>query len=217
MRGVNKVIIVGNTGNDPEVSQFQNGGSVATIAVATSEKYQNKQTGEWVENTEWHRVKAFGKLAEIIAQYVRKGTPVYIEGKLKTDKYTDKNGIERYATNIIADQMQMLGGNQAQQNNGGYPQQNNQPQPQPSPYAQAALNTAQNVVQNTPVGQAINQQFANGQPVPPAYQKNQQYAPQNPNQQQPNFNNQMQGEPQPSTVDSDIPFNALNGQLAHLI
>lgn len=215
MRGVNKVIIVGNTGNDPEVSQFQNGGSVATIAVATSEKYQNKQTGEWVENTEWHRVKAFGKLAEIIAQYVRKGTPVYIEGKLKTDKYTDKNGIERYATNIIADQMQMLGGNQnAQQNNGGYQQQ---PQPQSSPYAQAALNTAQNVVQNTPVGKAINQQFANGQPVPPAYQKNEQYAPQNPNQQQPNFNNNMQGEPQPSTVDDDIPFNALNGQLAHLI
>ena len=209
MRGVNKVIIVGNTGSDPEVSQFQNGGSVATIAVATSEKYQNKQTGEWVENTEWHRVKAFGKLAEIIAQYVRKGTPIYIEGKLKTDKYTDKNGIERYATNIIADQMQMLGGNQnAQQNNGGYPQQNNQPQPHPSPYAQAALNTAQNVVQNTPVGQAINQQFANGQSVPPAYQNNQQFAPQNPNQQQPNFNNNMQGEPKPSDManPSEIPF-----------
>lgn len=204
MRGVNKVIIVGNTGSDPEVSQFQNGGSVATIAVATSEKYQNKQTGEWVENTEWHRVKAFGKLAEIIAQYVRKGTPIYIEGKLKTDKYTDKNGIERYATNIIADQMQMLGGNQnAQQNNGGYQQQNNHQQPQPNAYAQAALNTAQNVVQNTPVGQAINQQFANGQQVPPAYQNNQQYAPQNPNQQQPNFS---QGVPQPSAIDNDTPF-----------
>ena len=212
MKGVNRVIIIGNLGADPEVSQFQNGGSVATIAVATSEKYQNKQTGEWVENTEWHRVKAFGKLAEIIAQYVRKGTPIYIEGKLKTDKYTDKNGIERYATNIIADQMQMLGGNQNAQ-------QNNHQQPQPSPYAQAALNTAQNVVQNTPVGQAINQQFANGQSVPPAYQNNPQYAPQNPNQQQPNFNNNMQGEPKPSDMAdlSNIPFNALNGQLAHLI
>ena len=218
MRGVNKVIIVGNTGSDPEVSQFQNGGSVATIAVATSEKYQNKQTGEWVENTEWHRVKAFGKLAEIIAQYVRKGTPIYIEGKLKTDKYTDKNGIERYATNIIADQMQMLGGNQnAQQNNGGYPQQNNQPQPQPSPYAQAALNTAQNVVQNTPVGQAINQQFANGQAVPPAYQNNPQFAPQSPNQQQPNFNNNMYGEPKPSAVDDDIPFIHISNQLTGII
>ena len=208
MRGVNKVIIVGNTGSDPEVSQFQNGGSVATIAVATSEKYQNKQTGEWVENTEWHRVKAFGKLAEIIAQYVRKGTPIYIEGKLKTDKYTDKNGIERYATNIIADQMQMLGGK-----GDNTQQQNNQPQPQPSPYAQAALNTAQNVVQNTPVGQAINQQFANGQSVPPAYQNNPQFAPQNPNQQQPNFNNNMQGEPKPSTVDDDIPFIYISNQL----
>ena len=218
MRGVNKVIIVGNTGSDPEVSQFQNGGSVATIAVATSEKYQNKQTGEWVENTEWHRVKAFGKLAEIIAQYVRKGTPIYIEGKLKTDKYTDKNGIERYATNIIADQMQMLGGNQnAQQNNGGYQQQNNQQQPQPSPYAQAALNTAQNVVQNTPVGQAINQQFANGQSVPPAYQNNPQFAPQNPNQQQPSFNNNMQGEPKPSTVDDDVPFIYISNQLTGII
>ena len=212
MKGVNRVIIIGNLGADPEVSQFQNGGSVATIAVATSEKYQNKQTGEWVENTEWHRVKAFGKLAEIIAQYVRKGTPIYIEGKLKTDKYTDKNGIERYATNIIADQMQMLGGNQNAQ-------QNNHQQPQPSPYAQAALNTAQNVVQNTPVGQAINQQFANGQSVPPAYQNNPQFAPQNPNQQPPNFNNNMQGEPKPSDMAdlSNIPFNALNGQLAHLI
>lgn len=218
MRGVNKVIIVGNTGNDPEVSQFQNGGSVATIAVATSEKYQNKQTGEWVENTEWHRVKAFGKLAEIIAQYVRKGTPIYIEGKLKTDKYTDKNGIERYATNIIADQMQMLGGNQnAQQNNGGYQQQNNHQQPQPNAYAQAALNTAQNVVQNTPVGQAINQQFANGQSVPPAYQNNPQFAPNNPNQQQPNFNNNMQGEPKPSTVDDDIPFIYISNQLTGII
>ncbi|XP_009271481.1 PREDICTED: uncharacterized protein LOC103893908 [Aptenodytes forsteri] len=141
MRGVNKVIIVGNTGNDPEVSQFQNGGSVATIAVATSEKYQNKQTGEWVENTEWHRVKAFGKLAEIIAQYVRKGTPIYIEGKLKTDKYTDKNGIERYATNIIADQMQMLGGNQKRTANGGYQQQNKQKKPQTSPYHRRAISS----------------------------------------------------------------------------
>lgn len=212
MRGVNKVIIVGNTGNDPEVSQFQNGGGVATIAVATSEKYQNKQTGEWVENTEWHRVKAFGKLAEIIAQYVRKGTPIYIEGKLKTDKYTDKNGIERYATNIIADQMQMLGGK-----GDSTQQQNNHQQTQPNPYAQAALNTAQNVVQNTPVGQAVNQQFANGQSVPPAYQNNPQFAPQNPNQQQPNFNNNMQGEPKPSTVDDDIPFIYISNQLTGII
>ena len=218
MRGVNKVIIVGNCGSDPEVKQFANGGSVTTISVATSEQWNDKQTGEKREQTEWHRISLYNKLAEIAAQYLRKGSQVYVEGSLRTRKYQDQNGQDRYVTEIRADQMQMLGGNQnAQQNNGGYQQQNNHQQPQPSPYAQAALNTAQNVVQNTPVGQAINQQFANGQAVPPAYQNNPQFAPQNPNQQQPNFNNQMQGEPKPSTVDSDIPFSALNGQLAHLI
>lgn len=216
MRGVNKVIIVGNCGSDPEVKQFANGGSVTTISVATSEQWNDKQTGERREQTEWHRISLYQKLGEIAAQYLRKGSQVYVEGSLRTRKYQDQNGQDRYVTEIRADQMQMLGGSQAQQNNGGYQQQS---QPQPSPYAQAALNTAQNVVQNTPVGQAINQQFANGQPVPPAYQKNQQYAPQNPNQQQPNFNNNMQGEPQPSSIAplDDIPFSALNGQLAHLI
>ena len=159
MRGVNKVIIVGNCGSDPEVKQFANGGSVTTISVATSEQWNDKQTGEKREQTEWHRISLYNKLAEIAAQYLRKGSQVYVEGSLRTRKYQDQNGQDRYVTEIRADQMQMLGGNQnAQQNNGGYPQQNNQPQPQPSPYAQAALNTAQNVVQNTPVGQAINQQ-----------------------------------------------------------
>ncbi|EKF2781992.1 single-stranded DNA-binding protein [Shigella flexneri] len=193
MRGVNKTITLGTLGADPEVKQFSNGGSITTISVAVSEKWTDKQTGQLKENTEWLRIVFNNKLAEIAAQYLHKGSQVYVEGSLRTRKYQDQNGQDRYVTEIRADQMQMLGGNQnAQQNNGGYPQQNNQPQPQPqpSPYAQAALNTAQNVVQNTPVGQAINQQFANGQPVPPAYQKNQQYAPQNPNQQQPNFNNQ---------------------------
>lgn len=218
MRGVNKVIIVGNCGSDPEVKQFSNGGSVTTISVATSEQWNDKQTGEKREATEWHRISLYNKLAEIADQFLRKGSQVYVEGSLRTRKYQDQNGQDRYVTEIRADQMQMLGGNQnAQQNNGGYQQQNNHQQPQPSPYAQAALNTAQNVVQNTPVGQAINRQFTNGQSVPPAYQNNPQFAPQNPNQQQPSFNNQMQGEPKPSTVDDDIPFNALNGQLAHLI
>ena len=215
MRGVNKVIIVGNCGSDPEVKQFANGGSVTTISVATSEQWNDKQTGEKREQTEWHRISLYNKLAEIAAQYLRKGSQVYIEGSLRTRKYQDQSGQDRYVTEIRADQMQMLGGNQnAQQNNGGYQQQS---QPQPNAYAQAALNTAQNVVQNTPVGQAINQQFSNGQPVPPAYQNNPQFAPQNPNQQQPQFQNNMQGEPKPSAVDSDIPFYALNGQLAHLI
>lgn len=182
MRGVNRTITVGTLGADPEVKQFSNGGSITTISVAVSEKWTDKQTGQPKENTEWLRIVFNNKLAEIAAQYLRKGSQVYVEGSLRTRKYQDQNGQDRYVTEIRADQMQMLGGNQnAQQNNGGYPQQNNQPQPQPNAYAQAALNTAQNVVQNTPVGQAINQQ-------------------------PPNFNNNMQGEPKPSTVDSEIPF-----------
>ena len=168
MRGVNRVTIVCTLGNDPEVKQFSNGGSITTISVATSEQWNDKQTGEKREQTEWHRIQLNNKLAEIAAQYLRKGSSVYVEGKLKTRKYQDQSGQDRYVTEIQAHEMQMLGGNQ-QSNQGNY--QNNQPriaQPQPNPYAQAALNTAQNVVQNTPMGQAINQQFANGQPQPSA-------------------------------------------------
>ena len=206
MRGVNKTITIGTLGADPEVKQFSNGGSVTTISVATSEQWNDKQTGERREQTEWHRISLYQKLGEIAAQYLRKGSQVYIEGSLRTRKYQDQSGQDRYVTEIRADQMQMLGGNQnAQQNNGGYQQQS---QPQPSPYAQAALNTARNVVQNTPVGQAINQQFANGQSVPPAYQNNPQHAPQNPNQQPPNFNN-MQGVPQQFAQQNQNP--AMNG------
>ena len=201
MRGVNRTITVGTLGADPEVKQFANGGSVTTISVATSEQWNDKQTGEKREQTEWHRISLYQKLGEIAAQYLRKGSQVYIEGSLRTRKYQDQNGQDRYVTEIRADQMQMLGGkgDNAQQ-------QNNHQQPQPNAYAQAALNTAQNVVQNTPVGQAINQQFANGQPVPPAYQNNPQFAPNNPNQQQPQFQNNILGGPKPSTVDSDTPF-----------
>ena len=209
MRGVNRTITLGTLGADPEVKQFSNGGSITTISVAVSEKWTDKQTGQPKENTEWLRIVFNNKLAEIAAQYLRKGSQVYVEGSLRTRKYQDQNGQDRYVTEIRADQMQMLGGSQAQQNN--------QQQPQPSPYAQAALNTAQNVVQNTPVGQAINQQFANGQSVPPAYQNNPQFAPQNPNQQQPSFNNNMQGEPKPSTVDDDVPFIYISNQLTGII
>ena len=212
MRGVNKVIIIGNCGSDPEVKQFANGGSVTTISVATSEQWIDKQTGEKREATEWHRISLYQKLGEIAAHYLRKGSQVYIEGSLRTRKYQDQNGQDRYVTEIRADQMQMLGGK-----GDSTQQQNNHQQPQPNPYAQAALNTAQNVVQNTPVGQAVNQSFANGQSVPPAYQNNPQHAPQNPNQQPPNFNNNIQGEPKPSTVDDDIPFIHISNQLTGII
>jgi single-strand DNA-binding protein len=109
-RGINKVILVGNLGNDPDVKATQGGTTVTTISVATSEQWKDKQTGQAQERTEWHRVKFFGRLAEIAGDYLRKGSQVYIEGSLRTDKYTDKNGIERYSTDIIANEMQMLGG-----------------------------------------------------------------------------------------------------------
>jgi len=109
-RGVNKVIIVGNLGNDPDVKYTGNGAAITTISVATTEAWKDKQSGEMQERTEWHRVKFFGRLAEIAGEYLAKGRQVYIEGSLRTDKYTDRDGVERYATNIIANEMQMLGG-----------------------------------------------------------------------------------------------------------
>ncbi len=109
MSSVNKVILVGNLGRDPEMRYMPSGDAVANIAIATSSKYKNK-AGELVEETEWHRVSFFGRLAEVVGEYLKKGKSVYIEGRLKTRKYTDKDGVEKYATDIIASEMQMLGG-----------------------------------------------------------------------------------------------------------
>lgn len=112
MASVNKVIIVGNLGRDPEVRYMPSGDAIANVAVATSYKSKDKNTGEQKEQTEWHRISFFGKLAEIVGQYLKKGSSVYVEGRLQTRKYTDKDGIERYATEIVAENMQMLGGKQ---------------------------------------------------------------------------------------------------------
>ena len=112
-KGINKVIIVGNLGNDPEVRHTGSGTAICSMSLATSEQWTDKQSGEKQERTEWHRVKVFGKLAEICGEYLKKGRQVYIEGSLRTDKYTDKQGVERYSTDIIASEMQMLGGNDA--------------------------------------------------------------------------------------------------------
>jgi len=109
MRGVNKVIIVGNLGQDPETRYLPSGDAVTNISIATSEKWKDKQTGEQKERAEWHKVVMFKRLAEIAAEYLRKGSQVYIEGKLRTNKWQDKNGNDRYTTEIVADQMQMLG------------------------------------------------------------------------------------------------------------
>lgn len=156
-RGVNKVILVGNLGQDPEVRYMPNGGAVANITLATSESWRDKQTGENKENTEWHRVVLFGKLAEVAGEYLRKGSQVYIEGQLRTRKWQDQSGQDKYTTEVVVNvggTMQMLGGRQqntsnsaaaghsAGNNNGwGQPQQpqsGNQGADEPAPQANNA-------------------------------------------------------------------------------
>ena len=114
MASVNKAIILGNLGRDPEMRYLPSGEAVANLAIATTDKYKNK-SGEMVESTEWHRVSFFAKTAEICGQYLKKGSQVYIEGSIRTRKYTDKDGVEKYATEIRGDRMQMLGGKQDKQ------------------------------------------------------------------------------------------------------
>ncbi len=109
-RGVNKVILVGTCGKDPETNYMPSGSAVTNISVATNESWKDKQTGEKQERTEWHNITFFGKLAEIAGEYLKKGSQVYIEGSLRTEKYQDKQGNDRYTTKIIANEMQMLGG-----------------------------------------------------------------------------------------------------------
>lgn len=113
-RGVNKVILVGRIGQDPEIRYMPSGGAVANLTIATSESWRDKQTGEVKEQTEWHRVVVFGKLAEIVGEYVKKGSQIYVEGKLQTRKWTDSNGVEKWTTEVVLNGpnavMQMLGG-----------------------------------------------------------------------------------------------------------
>ena len=155
-RGINKVILVGNLGQDPEVKYMPNGNAVTNISIATSESWKDQQ-GQPVERTEWHRVVMFRKLAEIAGQYLRKGSQVYIEGKLQTRKWQDQNGQDRYSTEVVADNMQMLGGRQEggsgyQGNQGGYqgnqgaggaPQQPQQPSYQQMPPQRGGQQPAQ--------------------------------------------------------------------------
>jgi len=138
MAGVNKVILIGNLGNDPDMRYMPNGEAVANLSIATSETWNDKNTGEKRERTEWHRVVAYRKTAEIIGQYTKKGSKLYVEGKLQTRKWTDQSGQPRYTTEIIADSIQFLdsrgsGGEGAFGGNGGY---NNRSNPQPGDYGQ---------------------------------------------------------------------------------
>ena len=112
MASVNKVIIVGNLGKDPEMRSFPSGDQVANVTIATTDKWKDKQSGEMKEATEWHRVVFNGRLAEIVGQYLRKGSQVYVEGSLRTRKWTDQSGVDKYTTEIRADNMQMLGSRQ---------------------------------------------------------------------------------------------------------
>ncbi|MCF4008839.1 single-stranded DNA-binding protein [Rheinheimera sp. UJ63] len=119
-RGINKVILIGNLGADPEVRYMPQGGAVANMTIATSESWTDKATNERKEQTEWHRIVIYQRLAEIAGEYLRKGSKVYIEGKLKTRKWTDKDGVERYTTEIVANELQMLDGRgEGQQQAGG--------------------------------------------------------------------------------------------------
>ena len=134
-KGINKVIVLGNLGNDPECTFMPNGNAVAKISIATSESWKDKQTGQDQERTEWHRVVFFGKLAEIVDKYLLKGAKVYIEGSLRTNKWQDKDGNDRYTTEIMANEMQMLDRKSDNQQQGGqqqYQQQSQQPAQQQS-------------------------------------------------------------------------------------
>jgi single-strand DNA-binding protein len=135
-RGVNKVILVGNLGADPEVRYTPSGTAITTIRIATSESWKDKQTGEQQERTEWHRIKFFGRLAEIAGEYLKKGSQVYVEGKLRTQEY-EKDGQKRYSTDVIADEMQMLGtrGGESSQSGSRAPRSN-----APAPSAAAPSN-----------------------------------------------------------------------------
>jgi single-strand DNA-binding protein len=110
MASVNKVILLGNLGRDPEVRYAADGAAIANVSIATTSRYKDKSSGDMKEDTEWHRVVFFGRLAEIANEYLKKGRPVYVEGRLRTRKWQDQSGQERYTTEIVADQMQLLGG-----------------------------------------------------------------------------------------------------------
>ncbi|MDR0440502.1 MAG: single-stranded DNA-binding protein [Candidatus Accumulibacter sp.] len=137
MASVNKVILVGNLGADPDTRYLPNGDAVANIRLATSESWKDKATGERRELTEWHRVVFYRKLAEIVGQYLKKGSSVYVEGRIRTRKWQDKEGQERYTTEIEANEMQMLGGRQSVPSSGGETEYGDS-QPSPAPAAPAA-------------------------------------------------------------------------------
>ena len=187
-RGVNKVILVGNCGQDPETKYLPSGSAVTNISVATSESWTDKQSGQKQERTEWHRIVFFNRLAEIAGEYLHKGSKVYVEGSLRTRKWQDKSGLDRYTTEIIGNEMQMLDGRDQRSDSGS--QEGRQQQPQPySPGANAA-----------PVSGATQQ----GEPVssPPPRPTGPTSSPQPPAQPP----TQQTAAPIDEAFDDDIPF-----------
>ena len=204
-RGVNKVILVGNLGQDPEMKYLPSGGAVTNVSIATSESWKDRQTGQQQERTEWHRVVFFNRLAEIAGEYLRKGAKVYVEGSLRTRKWQDQSGQDRYTTEIVASEMQMLDsrgeGAPMSQDYGqqGYGQPSAAPQPayqQPAPQA-----PAQRPPQSAPAQPAPAQPAPAHQSAPQPAQAPQQSAPQ-PGRQAP----PQQPAPSFDNFDDDIPF-----------
>ncbi|MGH1539835.1 MAG: single-stranded DNA-binding protein [Arenicella sp.] len=185
-RGINKVIVLGNLGNDPEMKYASSGSAIARISIATSEQWNDKNSGEKQERTEWHRVVFFGKLAEIVGEYLRKGSQVYVEGSLRTNKWQDQQGNDRYTTEIVASDMQMLGGRQDSGGMGGGMNNN--------------MNNNMGSNNNYSAPQQQNNSFQNNAPQ-------QQQQPNNYNNQQQNNPAPAQSQPAPSNdFDDDIPF-----------
>ena len=161
-RGINKVILVGNIGGDPETRFMPNGSAVTNITLATSDSWKDKQSGQMQERTEWHRVVFFNRLAEIAGEYLRKGSKVYVEGSLRTRKWQGQDGQDRYTTEIVASEMQMLDGRGGDSNGGGYQQQGGN-----AGYGQQQGGGAP--MQQAPRQQAPQQQTPMQQQQPPAF------------------------------------------------
>jgi single-strand DNA-binding protein len=226
-RGVNKVILVGNLGQDPEVRYMPNGNGVANISIATTDSWKDKNTGQMQERTEWHRVVLFGKLAEVAGEYLRKGSQVYIEGRLQTRKWTDQSGQEKFTTEIVVDmggQMQMLGG-RGELQGGGYQGGQSQGGYQGGQQQSSGYGSGQQMQQSNNNSYAPQQQSAPAQQQRPQQQSapqqsNNQYGggygqQQNSAPQQGGFAPKPQNAPQggasnpmepPIDFDDDIPF-----------
>jgi single-strand DNA-binding protein len=188
-RGINKVILIGNLGADPDTKMTQQGSAITNLNIATDESYKDKNTGQMVPKTEWHRIVMFNRLAEIAKDYLRKGSKVYIEGKLQTRKWQDQNGQERYTTEIIANELQMLDSKP-----GGYEQ------PQSNNYAQQGYEQAPQQAPQQTYQQNYSSPQQKPNQAPPV--RGQQYAPQQAVPQQPPRNMA----PVTDDFDDDIPF-----------